>query len=395
VALDILVKGDDGWKAYEVKSSTSVSETYINDAAIQFHTIINSGLDLKDISIIHINNKYLKDGNINVQELFNIESVYTKIQDQLSNIPSQIEEFKKVISNKSAPKIPIGNQCFKPYKCDFKSYCWKHIPEYSIFDIANLNYSKKFKLYDNGIINFEQIDLNSGILNTNQLLQVTSELENKSFIDKPKIKGFIKDLNYPLYFLDFETICTAIPLFNNSRPYQQLVFQYSLHIININNQITHHEYLAEINPSIDPRETFTKRLIKECGDTGDIIVYNISFESRMLEGLIKHYPKYEIKLNNIISRLKDIMVPFQKKWYYTPAMKGNYTIKAVLPALVPNMSYQNLEIKEGGTASTTFSKMVDGSFEGDFDKTRQALLDYCKLDTHAMVEIYSVLKKVL
>ncbi len=395
VALDILVKEKDGWKAYEVKSSTNVSDTYINDAAIQFHTITNSGIDLKDISIIHINNQYLKEGDINIQKLFKIETVYIKIQDQLSKIPNQIEEFKNVISNQFAPKISIGNQCLKPYKCDFKSYCWKHIPEYSIFDIANLNYSKKFKLYENGIVNFEQIDLTSDTLNTNQLLQVTCELENKSFVDKPKIKDFVQDLNYPLYFLDFETIGAAVPIFNNSRPYQPLVFQYSLHIINIKNKISHYEYLAELNPNIDPRETFTKRLIKECGDTGDIIVYNISFEKRVLKSLIELYPKYEDKLNNIINRLKDLMVPFQKKWYYVPAMKGNYTIKSVLPSLVPNMSYQDLEIKEGLTASATFAQMIDGSFQGDFDKARQELLDYCKRDTKAMVEIYSVLKNVL
>ena len=395
VALDVLVKQKDGWKAYEVKSSTKVSDTYIKDAAIQYYTIINCGINLKDISIVHINKQYIKDGDINIQKLFTIESVSNRIQEILPEIPKQIEEFKKVLLNKSVPDIGIGEHCSKPYNCDFKEHCWKHIPEYSIFDISGLRNPKKFKLYENGVINFEQIDLQSSHLNPNQLLQVTSELENKSFIDKPKIKDFIEDLSYPLYFLDFETMRTAVPIFNNSRPYQQLVFQYSLHILNVDNQITHHEYLAEANPNIDPRKNFTKRLIKECGNTGDIIVYNISFERGKLEDLINLYPEYKTKLNKVIGRLKDLAIPFQKKWYYVPEMKGNYTIKAVLPALVPNMSYQDLEIKEGETASTTFGQMVNGQFNGDYDKTREALLEYCKRDTFAMVEIYSVLKKVL
>ena len=181
VALDVLVKQKDDWEAYEVKSSTRVSDTNIKDAAIQYYTIINCGIKLKDISIVHINSQYVKDGDINIQKLFTIESVSNRIQQLLPAIPKKIKEFKKVLLNKSVPDIGIGEHCSKPYNCDFKGHCWKHIPEYSIFDISGLRNPKKFKLYENGIINFEQIDLHSSYLNPNQLLQVTSELENKSF----------------------------------------------------------------------------------------------------------------------------------------------------------------------------------------------------------------------
>ena len=393
-ALDILVKDDDGWKAYEVKSSTKVSDTYLNDAAIQYYAIVNSGIALKDIAIVYINNQYVKNGAIDVQQLFTIESVYDQVQDLLPNIPNRVARLKQVIAQKEAPAIGIGPQCADPYNCDFKGHCWKHIPEYSIFDISRLGSTKKFELYDNGVTTFEQMDLESTSLNANQLLQVTSELDNTSWIDRPKIKDFIQDLNYPLYFLDFETMGTAIPIFDNSRPYQQLVFQYSLHIQNEANDVTHREYLAEAHPNRDPREAFIKQLINDCGDAGDILVYNIGFERGKLNDLINVYPHYENDINNIINRLKDLMIPFQQKWYYTPEMKGSYSIKAVLPALVPELSYQDLEIQEGGTASNTFTQMVNGTFAGDVAKTRQALLDYCKLDTLAMVEILRVLKSV-
>lgn len=394
VALDVLVKEDDGWKAYEVKSSTSVSDTYINDAAIQYSTIINSGIDLKDISIVYINNQYVKQGDIDIQELFAIESVYDRVQEVLPKIPNQVERFKQVILKEEVPVVNIGPHCSKPYNCDFKGYCWSHIPAYSIFNIANLRIDKKFKLYEKGVTTFEQIDLQKTSLNTNQLLQVTCELENKSFIDKPKIQGFIEGLKHPLHFLDFETMGTAVPIFENSRPYQQLVFQYSLHVHNSHNVVKHFEYLAEANPNIDPREAFIKQLIKDCGDTGDIVVYNIGFERGKLNDLITVYPQYEHEINKIVSRLKDLMIPFQKRWYYTPEMKGSYSIKAVLPALVPELSYQDLEIKEGGAASTIFAQMVNGEFKGDYEKTRHALLEYCKLDTLAMVEIYKILVNI-
>ena len=390
-ALDILVKDEDGWKAYEVKSSTSVSETYINDAAIQYYAIVNSGIDLKNISIVYINNQYEKQGAINIQELFTIESVYDRVQDVLPKIPNQVERFKEVIAKDTVPEINIGLQCSNPYNCDFKEHCWSHIPDYSIFDIANLWTSKKFELYKSGVTTFEQIDLQSTSLNENQLLQVTSELNNTSFIDRPKIKNFVDGLQYPLYFLDFETIGPAVPIYNGSRPYQQLVFQYSLHVQYApDSEIIHSEYLA--NPKDDPRFEFMKQLIKDCGTTGDVIVYNISFESGKLNDLINVFPQYSKELRGIINRLKDLMLPFQKRWYYTPEMKGSYSIKYVLPALVPELSYNNLEIKEGGTASNTFLSMVNGTFEGDLKETRRQLLEYCELDTIAMVRILEVLK---
>jgi hypothetical protein len=393
VALDLLVKDNEGWKAFEVKSSTSISETYINDTAIQYYAITNSGIELKDISIVYINNQYLKNGDIEVKELFTIESVLERVKAVVPSIPNQIESFKKLIVQDSVPDIDIGIQCSTPYGCDFMGHCWKHIPEYSIFNISNLYTTKKFELYENGIISFEQLDLNNSKLNPNQLLQVTSELNSTTYIDRNNIIEFIKDIEYPLYYLDFETMTSAVPIFDNSRPYQQLVFQYSLHIQTENGKLEHREYLAEANPNIDPRINFIKQLINDCGDTGDILVYNIGFERGKLNDLISLFPIYTYEISNIIGRLKDLMIPFQKKWYYTPEMKGSYSIKYVLPALVPELSYQDLEIKEGGTASSIFAKMVLGEFQGDIDKTKMDLLEYCKLDTYAMVKILEKLKE--
>lgn len=393
-ALDILVKDQDGWKAYEVKSSTSVSDVYINDAAIQYYTIINSGIDLVDISIVYINNQYVKNGEIEIEELFTVESVLDRVKAVFPTIPSQVEKFKNLIKQEAVPVIDIGPNCSNPYNCDFTGHCWQHIPNYSIFNIARLNADIKFDLYRQGVITFDQIDLNNAPLNGNQIMQVTSELENKTFIDKDKIQDFVNNMVYPIYYLDFETMASAVPIYNNNRPYQQLVFQYSLHIQQENGAIAHKEYLAEANSVIDPRDAFVKQLIQDCGTSGDVLVYNIGFERGKLNNLIRVYPQFEDEINNIIDRLKDLMTPFQKRWYYTPEMKGSYSIKSVLPALVPELSYQSLEIQEGGTASSTFTQMVIGQFQGDIQKTRTDLLEYCKLDTFAMVKIVEKLKEI-
>jgi hypothetical protein len=392
-ALDILVKDEEGWKAYEVKSSTKVSETYIKDAAIQYYTITNSGIDLKDISIVHINNQYTKDGELDIHQLFTIESVYDQVLEFLPRIPNEVRRLKNVIESPEIPQVDIGPYCSDPYDCDFKGTCWKHIPEYSVFDISRLNSDKKFDLFNQGIVTLDQIDLSQVDLNPNQVLQVQSELSRSTHIDIDEIRNFTSELSYPLYFLDFETISPAVPIYDGSRPYQQLVFQYSLHFQETSTSETEHrEYLAV--PTEDPRIGFIEQLIHDCGSNGDILVYNIGFERGKLNDLINVFPKYSVDLSRIVNRLRDLMIPFQQKWYYTPEMRGRYSIKSVLPALVPELSYNDLDIKEGGTASNTFLSMVNGTFEGDVEKTRKQLLEYCKMDTQAMVKILDVLNQV-
>lgn len=392
-ALDILVKDHDGWKAYEVKSSTKVTETYIKDAAIQYYTIINSGIELKDISIVHVNNKYTKKGELDVHKLFTIESVYDSILEFLPYIPNEIKRLKTIIDSSDVPQKDIGPHCQDPYACDFRGVCWKHIPKYSVFDISRLKQEKKFELYKKGIITLDQIDLKQIDLNKNQILQVQSEVDGTKYIDKNKIRNFTRGLSYPLYFLDFETIGPAVPKYNGTRPYQQLVFQYSLHTQeNYSSNILHKEYLAD--PIKDPRIGFIEQLIQDCGTSGDILVYNIGFERGKINDLIEVFPQHSNKLNSIVSRLKDLMIPFQQKWYYTPEMKGSYSIKYVLPAMVPELSYNDLDIKEGGAASNTFLSMVNGKFDGDVEETRRQLLEYCKLDTYAMVKILEKLYQV-
>lgn len=392
-ALDILVKDDDGWKAYEVKSSTKVSDTYIKDAAIQYYTITNSGIDLKDISIVHINNQYTKDGELDIHQLFTIESVYDQVLEFLPRLPNEIRRLKNVIESPEVPNIDIGNHCSDPYDCDFKGTCWKNIPDYSVFNISRLNKDKKFDLYYQGVIKLDDIDLSQTDLNPNQVLQVQSEVNGTTHIDIEEIRNFTNGLNYPLYFLDFETIGPAVPKYNRSRPYQQLVFQYSLHIQETSiSELEHREYLAD--PFQDPRIGFIKQLIHDCGSSGDILVYNIGYEKGKLKDLREVFPDYSNELRGIVNRLKDLMIPFQQKWYYTPEMRGSYSIKSVLPALVPELSYNNLEIKEGGTASNTFLSIVNGTFEGDVEETRKQLLEYCKLDTYAMVRILDKLRQI-
>ena len=396
-AVDILVKESksNSYIGYEVKSSTEIKSTYILDAAIQYYLLTNSGIKLNDFFIVYINNEYVKQGELDINQLFIKKSVLEQILGLQLLIPAKIKELKAVLDTKDIPNIDIGVHCSNPNDCEFIGHCWKNIPDYSLFDIAQLRANKKFELYNRGIIELKQIP-KSFTLNDKQWQQVDCELNKKTIIDRKSIKTFIEQIEFPIRFLDFETFQNAIPIYDNSRAYQQMASQYSLHtlISKDNNALEHSDFLAKTN-GLDPRIDFIHHLINDCGNVGDILIYNIAFERSVIEGLIKDFPEYEMPLQRIIDRLKDLMIPFRERMYYTPEMKGSYSIKKVLPALCPELSYKGLEISEGGTASAVFASMVDGSFEGDVDKTRRALLSYCELDTFAMYKIYDKLKSVL
>ncbi len=392
-AVDILVKDGERWKAYEVKGSTQVKEVYRNDAAIQYYLMTNSGLDISDISIIHINNEYVLDGELDIQQLFSTESVMGDVLERQASIPQQIEDLKSVLRGTEEPSVDIGPHCDDPYSCDFKHHCWSHVPDYSIFNINRLRSAKKWDLYSKVVKGFEEIPADYD-LGENQWMQVHAELNGESVLKKSEITNFLQGLQYPLYFLDFETFQTGIPLLQGTRPFQSIVFQYSLHIQKTpNGELIHKEFLA--NPS---SKTFlsdlTNQMIQDCGNSGDIIVYNQGFEKGKIADLIRIFPEHESQLTGLLHRIVDLMIPFQQRWYYTPAMKGSYSIKYVLPALVPELSYSDLDIQEGGTASAIFSQMMLGMFEGDEEGTRKQLLEYCKLDTMAMVRVLEKLNSI-
>ncbi|MCW8813076.1 MAG: DUF2779 domain-containing protein, partial [Chlorobium sp.] len=226
---DIVVKGKDGWKIYEVKSSTSISETYLNDAALQYYVISNLGIKVIDFSIIYINNQYVRKGNLNLEELFTTESVLENILSMQDFVKENVKRLKKVLLKKQIPDIDIGEHCYNPYICGFFNYCRKHIPDDSIFDFSGMHLAKKYELYRDGIIRFEDIPEDYP-LNKNNRMQLEVYNSGETFINKDAIKNFLSDLKYPLYFMDFETFQPAVPLFDDSKPYQQIPFQYSLFI---------------------------------------------------------------------------------------------------------------------------------------------------------------------
>jgi hypothetical protein len=391
VIADIIVWDGKKWNIYEVKSSTKISDTYYRDAAVQYYVISNC-LNVKDISIVYINNQYKRNGELEIEKLFNIESVKKIVSELQELTKSEIKRLKKVLKGKDFPKIGIGPHCSDPYQCSFWGHCWKDIPDYSVFNIAGLKGEKKFELYGLGCLKLDEVPEDYP-LSKMQRLQIDSHIENKTFIDKENIKSFLSTIKYPVYYMDFETFMPAVPMFNQTRPYQMITFQYSLHYQkNEGSKVEHFEFLAETEG--DPRIPFIEKLLKDTAKPGVILVYNKAFEITRLREIAADFPKYTKEIEERIERIIDLMLPFQKKYYYTPDMQGSYSIKSVLPALVPELSYENMEIADGGSASAAFESLYYEKDVFKIKEIRENLLKYCGMDTMAMVEIMKFLKKL-
>jgi hypothetical protein len=392
VMVDILHKGSDGWGLYEVKGSSGFKEVYLNDISVQYYVVTGSGLNLNSASLVHLNSDYVRNGELSISELFTIQNITQQVVDQQEFIMDKLAGIRSMLDGGS-PDIDIGPHCFTPYRCDFFEHCRSHIPEYSVFDIAGLYTTKKFDLYNRGIVNLQDIPEDYP-LSDSQWLQVEAELNDTILLECKDIKDFLKTLYYPLYYLDFETFTPAVPPFDNTKPYQQIPFQFSLHLQEKEGaEPKHYEFLAE--EGREPRMELIKELIRLIPDNVCVIAYNSGFEKRILRELGEAFPEYANKLAKIQNNIIDIMKPFQNKHYYTKELKGSYSIKAVLPALVPELSYQGMVIADGGEAMRAYASLHLIEDEDEKKKIRKDLLEYCKLDTLGMVKIVAKLNEVI
>ncbi|RXK01171.1 phosphomethylpyrimidine kinase [Arcobacter sp. CECT 8986] len=397
IMVDILKVEDDGVSIYEVKSSTEVKDIYLHDVSIQYYVLKNLGFSIKSASVVHINNEYVRGESLELDKLFKIVDVTSEVQNLQSNIPSILKEFETYLEDKvNEPDIYIGKQCNKPYECDAKNYCWKvqrQIPDYSIFNIFNLGSKKQVELYNQGIINIEDIPEDFD-MTANQAQAVENYKSKVSYIDKENIKAFLENLTYPIYHLDFETYQQAIPEYKGIKPFEQIPFQYSLHIEYVDGTLIHKEYLSE--DSVDSRYELAQRLCEDIPSDVTVLAYNMSFEKGVIKRLANLFSNLSPHLLAINENMQDLMLPFQKKWYVTPSMQGSYSIKYVLPALVPEFekAYKELEgVQNGSQAMNAFANLSKLR-EEEKEKMRSSLLEYCKLDTLAMVKILEVLKKI-
>ncbi|MDD2899816.1 MAG: DUF2779 domain-containing protein [Desulfuromonadaceae bacterium] len=388
VKADILRKVGGSWELYEVKACNSRKDVHLDDIAIQHYVITGSGVPISKAFLTHLNKEYTRDGELDVQALFTSEDVTDEIKAKQEAIKAEIGRQQKMLAGKE-PIIDIGPHCTNPYNCDFAGHCWKNVPDNSIFDLTG-NGVKKWPLYKDGILKMEDIPL--GKLKGLQLQQVKTYLGKKTVVDPTGLKTFLKELWYPLYYLDFETFLAAVPPYDGLKPYQQIPFQYSLHSQKrAGGKLTHKEFLA--NPNCDPREELLDSLLDEIPSNACVLVYFQPFELGRLKELAQQFPKKAKQINAIISNVRDLLVPFKGRALYSWKQQGSHSIKNVLPAFVKNMSYEGLEIGDGGEAIEAYQKMCAVADDPKaLGKIRQDLLEYCGQDTLAMVRLLEVVE---
>ncbi|MDD5160497.1 MAG: DUF2779 domain-containing protein [Sulfuricurvum sp.] len=397
VIVDVLRVTPDGVEIYEVKSSSEVKDIYLHDVSIQRYVIESLGHIVTSCYVVHTDTSYIRGNELDLNALFTIADVSEAVDALMGSVPAKLSEFEAHLSDRdNEPAIEIGKHCKNPYECDAMHYCWKvqrSIPDYSVFNIFNLGSKNQVELYNQGIVRIEEI-LDSYKMTAIQRQKVDNWKSQRTYIDRDAINEFLSTLTYPIYHLDFETFQQAVPQWSGISPYQQIPFQYSLHIEHANGELEHREFLAPAGN--DPRYALAQQLIHDIPNNVTVLAYNMSFEKGVIEKLALSFPDLSERLKSIIPNIHDLMIPFQKGYYVTPSMNGSYSIKYVLPALVPEMAhaYKELDgVQNGGEAMNAYAKLATMEPQ-EQERIRRALLEYCELDTLAMVRVLNKLREI-
>ncbi|MDA3836444.1 MAG: DUF2779 domain-containing protein [Nanoarchaeota archaeon] len=390
---DILVPvGEYEWDVIEVKSSTRVKDVHIEDLAFQKHVYTKKGLSIRKCFLMHINNQYVKKGPIVADELFILSDLSEQVEDIITKVPKRIAEMKEVAKMKECPDIKIGVHCSSPYNCPLMYKCWDFLPKESVVELYREK-KRAFELLKEGIELLKDIPEDYK-LNSKQIIQRKAAQDGKDFVNKKNVKKFLDELKYPVYYLDFETINPAIPLFDEMKPYQRIGFQYSLHVQGRPNGPTKHiSFLASGRE--DPRGNFLKSLRDNLGENGDILVFNESFEKGVLQEHVLAKEGFDDWLGNILPRIKDLIIPFRNFDFYSAKQKGSCSIKAILPVF-SDLDYSALDIGKGDLASLEFERVTYSDIPNlEREMVREALEKYCELDTLAEVKIIEGLMKMV
>jgi hypothetical protein len=330
----------------------------------------------------------VRHGCVEAGQLLKLTDVTNDIKPLASEVPVEAKRQLSIMSKSKAPKADLGPQCDN---CVFNNDCWSFLPERHVFSLY-YGKQKAYDLMDQDILAIKDIPEDYP-LSPKQRIQFNCEKTREPHIEPPKIQAFLNKLAYPLYFLDFETFMMAIPPYDELSPYEQVPFQFSLHVIQSpGRNAEHYSYISD--GSTDPRTAILSMLKKQLGRKGSIIAYNARFEIRVLKSTANHFPKYGAWLESILPRFVDLYKPFREFHCYHPDQSGSTSLKEVLPALT-GRSYEGLEIADGNTASLRFREMAFGNPEESRKKRiRKALETYCHQDTEGMIDIVNALKRL-
>ena len=390
IRTDVLEQNGDGThNLYEVKSSTRIKKdkkhNHLKDACFQVIALEKAGLPVRDVYIVHVNGEYVFEGSVIPDEFLRRVPVTDGVRRMESETRAEVDAALSLLAAESVDENGCG--CYRKTRtnhCDAFAYFNRVPEECSVWELCGIREKKLSALQDCGVEHL--CDVPDHIeLNTMQTLQVRSAKSGEPVIRHADIAAALGGLVFPLYFLDYETAMNAVPRIVGTRPWQQIPFQYSLHIMQKDGSVRHTEYLSD---SLRDAERVCAALCENIGATGSVVSWHASFEKTRNKEMGEMFPRYRDALAAINERMVDLEDIF-KESYVDTAFRGSTSIKKVLPVLCPHLSYADLAVRDGTHAMERWMAAVDGGMDAaELEKTRADLLEYCKLDTYAMVELY-------
>jgi CRISPR/Cas system-associated exonuclease Cas4 (RecB family) len=379
--------GNTAWRMIEVKSSSSLKEYYRDDIAVQAHIAREAGLVLSSVALAHVDTGWvyevegIYDGMLKEHDL--TEEAFSRHEE----VAEWIREAQKVVSDLEEPLIAPGDHCYTPFECGFCNYChrYEEAPDFPLSVLPRFNEKRKEDCEDLGIDDLR--DVPDNLLNVVQRRVRDHTIAGTTYFDENGAKEALVQHGFPARFLDFETTNNAVPLWIGSSPYQQVPFQFSLHTLNSEGHLKHEDFLDLTGD--DPSRPFAETLIKSCGEEGPIFVYNATFEKRIISELAEQFSDLAVSLRKLLPRIVDLL-PVARNHYYHPSQMGRWSIKAVLPAICPDLSYKDLdEIQDGHGAVQAYREAIHGMTDEErVCEIDLQLREYCRLDTLAMVRIW-------
>lgn len=384
--VDILVAADDGrWDLYEVKSSTHTKDVHVTDAAVQAYAVEGSGLAVRSINIVHLDTTYVyTGGDYDVSALFAIDDITEAARAFMPEVPTAVARLQAMLEGPE-PQVKIGERCSSPYGCDFTGYCHAFLPgEHPVTALPRIKDPLLHALLDLGVLSINDVPDDFARLNAVQREAIAVVKAGEPHVDRPGLARSLGGLEWPVYHLDFETINPGLPIWPGTRPYEVIAFQYSVHIQHEGGRVEHREYLHR--GSDDPRPALARQLVADLDTAGSVTHYT-PYERTQLRALARAVPECAAEIEAIIDRLFDLEPVIRQNMRH-PRAAGRSSIKAVLPAWCPDCSYADLAINEGQLASVRYLRIVKGLADADeAEATYRDLLEYCGLDTYAMVRL--------
>jgi predicted RecB family nuclease len=390
VRVDILQRRllDGRWKLIEVKSTTDLKDHHLEDVAIQYRVVSRSGLDVASASLAHVNRNYIyPGGEIDPREFFRLRNVTPRVEALQHKLTLQLRSEFRILAQPTPPNISGGPHCTDPVTCEFYECCNPPRPNDDVGFLPRIHASAVEELEAMGVQSIRDIPHDFELSDIQRRAATCVQTGQPWFSDE--LRDLLDGLTYPLYFADFETLNRAIPPFAGMRPYDHLPFQWSVHVLRKPDaEPEHYEFLA--TDASDPRRGFISSLSAALGETGSIIVYS-SFESKRLSELRSWLPEFADRIDAIQARVFDLL-PIMREHVYHAAFAGSFSLKSVLPALVPKMSYDGMEVADGQDAGLAWESLVGGNLvQSEKEHVRKALLDYCGQDTMALVRLLQCL----